>query len=167
MRFYSKVSTYVILLAFIRRLHGLHMRRGLLLLALFFLLAGCKDDGTSPASSLPAYEKWMSYHMQDYTIDQRRICFCIESGQTMRLVVRSGAIVSVTRLSNSIPLDSAASSWYLTVDSLFAIIQHPGQDSLVVQYNAQYGYPEILDVNPQLHPVDGGVRYEASNLQVH
>ena len=84
----------------------------------------------------------------------------------MRLVVRSGAIVSVTRLSDGMPLDSTASSWYLTVDSLFSIIQHPRQDSLVVQYNAQYGYPEVLDVNPQLHPVDGGVRYETSNLQM-
>jgi len=142
------------------------MRYGLSLITLFFLLLGCQDTGTSPVSSLPAYEKWISYRLQDYTIDQRRVCFCIEGGQMMRLVVRSGAIVSVTRLSDGMPLDSTASSWYLTVDSLFSIIQHPRQDSLVVQYNAQYGYPEVLDVNPQLHPVDGGVRYETSNLQM-
>ncbi len=147
----------------IRKVGG---RRGLSLIALLVLLTGCQDEGSSPDTTYPAYEKWISYHMQDYTIDQRRICFCGEGGQTMRLVIRSGAIISVIRLSDGIPLDSASSSWYLTVNSLFSIIQHPGHDSLVIQYNGEYGYPEVLDVNPQLHPVDGGVRYETSNLQV-
>ncbi len=82
----------------------------------------------------------------------------------MKVVVRSGAIVSVSRVSDGILLSQQESRLYLTVDSMFSLIRSPGPDSLVVSYNSQYGYPESLDINPQLHPVDGGVLYLSSNL---
>ena len=52
------------------------------------------------------------------------------------------------------------------MDSLFAIIRNSKGHSLIVRYNVQYGYPEYLDVNLQVHPVDGGYLYETSNLQI-
>jgi hypothetical protein len=54
----------------------------------------------------------------------------------------------------------------LTVDSLFGIIRRGGTDSLVVTSHETYGYQETQDINPQLHPVDGGVLYIHSNLQI-
>jgi hypothetical protein len=58
------------------------------------------------------------------------------------------------------------SPYYFTIDSLFGIINNSKNDSLVIKYNSIYGYPEYLDINPQLHPVDGGVLYETSNLNI-
>ena len=84
----------------------------------------------------------------------------------MRITVRADTVARVVRLSDSTQLSSSASRQYLAVDSLFGLIRHPHADSLVVVYNSYYGYPERLDIDPQLHPVDGGVKYETSNLQV-
>ena len=81
----------------------------------------------------------------------------------MRITVRSDTISSIIRVSDT---SVVTNPFYLTVDSLFGIIRNCETDSLVVRYNKQYGYPEYLDMNPQLHPVDGGVLYETSNLQI-
>lgn len=136
-------------------------RIGILLLCFF----GCKDQGTQPRP-LDAYERWRSYGLHEYTIDQARICFCLEGGQAMRIAVRSDTIASIVNLSDGLTVISPLSKYYLTVDSLFGIIHNPGTDSLVVTYNEMYGYPEVLDINPQLHPVDGGVLYTTSSLHI-
>ena len=84
----------------------------------------------------------------------------------MRITIRSDSLAQVKRLSDSPVLSYPGYTWYLTVDSLFGIIRNSKTDSLVISYNSRYGYPERLDITPQLHPVDGGVLYETSNLQV-
>jgi len=84
----------------------------------------------------------------------------------MIVTVRADTVASVQRLSDGTQLPQAASKPYLTVDSLFGLIRYAHGDSLVIRYNPHYGYPEQLDINPQLHPVDGGVLYETSNLRV-
>ncbi len=81
----------------------------------------------------------------------------------MQVTVRADTVASVIRLSDSTMLSH---SGCISVDSLFGIIRNPRGDSLVVPYDATYGYPEYLDVNPQLHPVDVGVLFGTSNLRV-
>jgi hypothetical protein len=81
----------------------------------------------------------------------------------MRITVRSDTVAQIKRVSDASVITFP---YYLTIDSLFGIIRNSKTDSLVIRYNDQYGYPEYLDVNPQLHPLDGGVLYETSNLQV-
>jgi hypothetical protein len=84
----------------------------------------------------------------------------------MRITVRADTIASVVNLSDSSTVSSPISTLYLTVDSLFGIIRYSTTDSLVIAYDETYGYPEKLDINPQLHPVDGGVLYITSNLRI-
>jgi len=132
---------------------------------LLVLVVGCKDSGDQPLPPNP-YDTWRSYNLHSYTIDQVRDCFCPEAGQAMRIRVRSDTIASVVRLSDGSLVTLPESKFYLTVDSLFAIIRSGTADSLVVSYDEEYGYPKTLDINPQLHPVDGGVLYTTSNLQV-
>lgn len=81
----------------------------------------------------------------------------------MQVTVHADTVASVMRLSDSstVPYSLCAS-----VDSLFGMIRNSSGDSLVVRYNADYGYPEYLDINPQLHPSDGGVLYETSDLHI-
>ncbi len=138
---------------------------------IYFMTAGrmvvsglsCKKESTTESKVQGAYELWKSRNIHNYTIDQLRSCFCSHAGELMRVVVRADTVFSVTRIS-----DSAAIGYpyFLPIDSLFSIIRYPKADSLVVRYNAEFGYPEYLDVDPQLHPVDGGVLYETKNLQV-
>ena len=129
----------------------------------------CKETTTHPsAQPLPAdpYERWNSYNLHNYTFDQIRACFCIDGGEKMRVTVRSDTVVKVVRLSDGSEVQYPRFAFYFTIDSLFGLIRHSMGDSLVIFYNSQYGYPEQLDINPQSHPVDGGVLYETSNLQV-
>jgi hypothetical protein len=125
---------------------------GLLVLSIF----ACREQVPQPLVVDP-YERWHSYNLHDYTVDQARMCYCVDGGLAVRITVRSDTIAVVTRLSDMTAAPIPASKWYLTVDSLFGIIRSSKGDSLMVSYNAQYGYPETLDINPQLHPVDGGV----------
>lgn len=128
-------------------------------------LLGCREHASQPVP-LDPYERWRSYNLHNYTIDQVHTCYCVEGGQTMRITVRSDTVALVTRLSDGSKVSPPTSTWYLTVDSLFGIIRNPKTDSLVIAYNSSYGYPEKLDINPQQHPVDGGVLIENSNLQI-
>jgi hypothetical protein len=82
------------------------------------------------------------------------------------MAVRSDTITSVRKLSDGSLVPYPRSRQYLTVDSLFGIIRNPGSDSINVTYDTTYGYPDMVDINPQQHPVDGGELYQTSNLQI-
>ncbi|MDP4176258.1 MAG: DUF6174 domain-containing protein [Bacteroidota bacterium] len=134
-------------------------------LLLFTLISfGCKDEVAQFDSNDP-YQKWHRNKQSNYTIDQSRVCECIDGGQTMRVIVRNDTVFQVIRLSDNTALSYKESKRYLTIDSLFGIIRYSKRDSLVINYNQQFGYPEKLDINPQMHPVDGGVLYNTTNLQ--
>jgi hypothetical protein len=141
------------------------MRPPLIVLITFVQLCGCIKDNLV-VSSTDEYDRWKSLEIHNYTIDQTRSCFCFDGGQPMRLTVRDDTLNMVVRISDGTALSSDASRWYRTIDSLFGHVRNRGGDSLIVRYNVQYGYPEHLDINPQLHPVDGGVLYTTSNLRI-
>lgn len=84
----------------------------------------------------------------------------------MRITVLSDTIHSVMRISDGSALSSSESNTYMSIEQLFEYIDHT-KDSLIIKYNDHYGYPELLDINPQLHPVDGGALYETNDLQRH
>jgi len=84
----------------------------------------------------------------------------------MRVTVYADTVESVLRLSDSTQLPYSQFSLYHSIDSLFWFIRNAPGDSLVVKYDERYGYPKWLDIDPQLHPVDGGVLYETSNLRL-
>lgn len=131
----------------------------------FLVLYGlaCKQEQVSQPEQLIPYEQWHSLNLHNYTIDQNRSCYCLHAGELVRITIRSDTIASVIRISD---LSIVTYPYYISIDSLFGIIRNNKTDSLVIRYNTQYGYPEYLDVNPQLHPLDGGYLYVTSNLQV-
>jgi hypothetical protein len=125
--------------------------------------AACKKEQVSEPIQQTPYGQWQSLNLHNYTIDQSRSCYCPQRSELLHITVRSDTIFRVMRISdNSIE----TYPFYITIDSLFGIIRNSKTDSLVIRYNTQCGYPEYLDVNPQLHPVDGGFLYETSNLQI-
>ena len=134
---------------------------------LFFLFllffTSCNKEQVAEQDTKTPYELWRSKNLHNYSIDQIRSCFCPEAGQSVRITVRSDSIFSIINISDN---STITSSYYFTVDSLLGIISNSENDSLVIKYNASYGFPEFLDINPQWHPVDGGVLYETSNLQI-
>jgi hypothetical protein len=141
------------------------MRSIFLIVIITFIFIGCVEQTSVPLSFTPN-EKWRSYNIHNYTIEQIRSCYCINGGQRMRITVRSDSIYLVMRISDSTLIIYPDYKYYLTINSLFGIIQNSKSDSLIVTYDSKYGYPNKLDINPQLHPLDGGVMYVTSNLQI-
>jgi len=144
---------------------GHNMKPPLILLTILAVFSGCVRDNLV-TSFTDEYERWKLMNIHDYTIDQTRSCFCVDGGRPMRLTVRDDTLNMVVRISDGTLLSPDASRWYRTIDSLFGHIRNRGGDSLIVRYNPHYGYPEHLDINPQWHPVDGGVLYTTSNLRI-
>jgi hypothetical protein len=132
---------------------------------LILSLLSCKEHTTEPSPSEP-YQRWQSYTIHNYTMNQIRECYCVEGGTTMEITIRSDTVSKVLRLPDSTVVTGESVKWYLPIDSLFGIIRHSTFDSLVVTYNTVYGYPEVVDINPQLHPVDGGVVYRIVSFQI-
>ena len=137
------------------------MRKSSLIILLVLISISCKNDQAVESDLKSPYELWKSKNIHNYSIDQIRFCFCPDAGQLVRITVRSDTIQNIIRLSDD---NKITYPFYYTIDSLFGIINKSKNDSLVIRYNSLYDYPEYLDINPQLHPVDGGVLYETSNL---
>ncbi len=135
----------------------------LLLLLLLLCSLSCKKEMTTQPSPTPR-QKWQSFAIHDYSAVQTRSCFCIHGGEKMRITVLSDTIHSVMRISDGYALPCSESKAYMSIEQLFEYIDH-SQDSLIIKYNDHYGYPEMLDINPQLNPVDGGALYETTDLQ--
>lgn len=130
-----------------------------------FTIFGC-EELTNTTDYSTHYIQWRSNNIHDYTIEQARYCFCPNGGLKVQVTVRADSVFSVMRLSDSMIIPYPNSERYVSIDSLFSIIENNETDSLVVEYDSIYGYPTKLDINPQLHPVDGGVLYETSNLKI-
>ena len=131
---------------------------------LFLLfITSCKKEQVVEPNTKAAHELWRSKNLHNYSIDQIRSCFCPDAGQSVRITVHSDTIFSIIKISDNSVITYP---FYFTVDSLFGIINNSENDSLVTKFNIEYGFPEFLDINPQLHPADGGVVYETSNLQI-
>lgn len=126
-------------------------------------LVGCITDQTL-APPIDPLEKWNALGVHNYTIDQVRVCFCGTSGDTVRLTIKADTIFSGTRLANGAAVTGPTLHSYRSITELFTILKTTHPDSVVVSYNAESGYPEALDLYPQLHPVDGGVTYLTSRF---
>jgi Family of unknown function (DUF6174) len=141
------------------------MRITFLVIILILAAGSCKDNPTAPNYETQ-YELWRSYNIHDYAVEQSYVCFCVNGGEKMKVTVQADTVFSVMKISDSTIIPYPESKRYLTIDSLFGILHTSKFDSLVVNYNSHYGYPDYLDINPQLHPVDGGILYITSNLQI-
>jgi hypothetical protein len=123
----------------------------------------CKKEQISQPVQKTPFEQWRSLHLRNYTMDQRVMCFCLAGGRLVRITVHSDTIANVINTFNS---STVTYPNYRTIDDLFGIIKDHSFDSVIVRYNTQYGYPEYLDIDPQLHPVDSGILFETSNLKI-
>lgn len=140
-----------------------NMEKIFLMFLLLLCITSCKKELVSQLQPATPQELWRSHNLHDYSIDQTRTCYCSGAGEQVHIIIRSDTIFSLKKVVDGSPITSP---YYFTIDSLFGMIEYGNFDSLVIRYNSIYGYPEFLDINPQWHPVDGGVLYETTNLKM-
>ena len=139
------------------------MKTLLLLVITIVLFISCNESQLPQPGDQAQYDLWKSKNIHNYSIEQVRACFCPGAGERVKITVKADTIFSILRISDGQVISEAN---YHSIESLFKLINQSSKDSLTVKYNREYGYPELLDINPQLHPVDGGVMYTTSNLQL-
>lgn len=132
--------------------------------------AGCDSPSEPELDLLHARAKWAANAPPSYSYTVAQYCFCLpEWIGPVVVVVRDGVVESRTYVATSAPVPSAQ-YWdrFATVDTLFARLLEAQQNrpvKVIVTYDAQYGFPNRIDVDPDAHAVDGGYTLVASNFQ--
>ena len=131
--------------------------------ALLLALAGC---ALAPPAHLEQEERdlnrhrvlWNEQGLRDYTFDARRICFCgVEATGPMRVVVRGGEVMSVTRVENGEQVAVNFAGLWPSIEGIFAVVQDAidrDAHSLRVEYDAELGFPTEIDIDYDEMTVD-------------
>jgi len=153
--------------------------RGERLLPLLFLLSislSCTDMGIAPDQGWQAdhsniadpQKRWEAYAMEDYDMYQSRTCFCADGGKRLVITVRSGSIVNIVDPSDGSALPADRWGAYKTIPDLFTLISSIDTTSVAsfqVSYDARYGYPLRVFVDPSRQIADEEYGYETALLQ--
>lgn len=149
-----------------------YILRSMLTVFLVHFAYSCHDAGPEPDQPWLAdhsdiadpAKRWAAYGVQDYAIVQTRNCFCPDGGKRFLITVRSGNIVSVVDLSNESNATERAGA-FKTVAQLFDLIKSIDTThvaSFQASYDARYGYPLKIYVDPNARIADDEYGYETS-----
>jgi hypothetical protein len=141
-----------------------------------FMTLSCSDLGNAPAQgwladyssiSDPA-KRWQAYAIEDYSMLQAQTCFCADGGWKFLITVQSGRITGVVDPADGKVL--AGNRWgaFRTIDDLFALVKSIDTTtvaSLSVSYDARYGYPLRVFIDPSTHMADEEYGYETEMLE--
>lgn len=113
-------------------------------------------------------ERWEAYGLDDYVIEEQRLCFCPPPHGFVTLVVRDNKIVSGNDPSNDRQLSAADLQSFQTVEALFDWIESAGERSprlLDVEYDAQFGYPTRIIYDQSEYIADEEITYHLKGLR--
>lgn len=140
----------------------------MMLLALAPVLAAC-----SPASALEQNRlKWADQQISHYRFNVAISCFCaFRSQMPLTIEVQDGKIVSIDTADGSpiVEVTRATFEEAGTVENLFALIeaaQKSGADELTVVYDATYGFPSQISIDPIKNATDDEISYYVENFEV-
>jgi len=91
--------------------------------------------------------RWSAYGLKNYTIEQKRLCFCRFPHEFVKLTVKDNKIVQGIDLTNGRPVPAEILQYYQTVDSLFAWIGEAkslNPERLEIEYDSRFGYPKKI-----------------------
>lgn len=110
---------------------------------------------------------WASHGVADYSLVQRRLCYCIEGGASVRVNVEGGVVTDLTRVDSEDPITPEAAQYYYSVAGLFdfiAEILDREPDSIKIAYDAELGYPTSIDIDFIEMAIDDELGYEISEF---
>jgi hypothetical protein len=99
------------------------------------------------------YELWKSKHMTNYSLDIRIRVFIPGSANLIHVEVRNSNVLKYTQETNPY---ASLPGWiidgYDTIDKLFERIKtayDEKADTITMSYDAEFGFPEYAEVNPE------------------
>lgn len=114
--------------------------------------------------------RWQASGLTDsYTYVLDATCACNEAAVLpARIAIRFGQIVSATDLSSGEALDPRTYSDLLTVDDVFdraATALDGSFTDILLEYDAELGYPTLVGLNPKRCLIDDEINYTISELE--
>ena len=129
-----------------------HLKRPVLILALMALmaLAACSSVTGSPLEL--NRQKWQNQNITHYRFNLSVLCFCAFSSiMPITVEVNNGKIISmVGKDGQSAAEYQDTLAKYASVEKLFGTVDAAAKGNayqLVVQYDSNYGYPQIIDID--------------------
>lgn len=139
-------------------------------LVLLLALAGCTSSSgpTDPVTALAfSRARWFNAGISDYQFTIARVCECLpEMAGPVVVEVRGGAVVERTYASGT-SVDPQYADLFTAVPGLFDLIDEAirrDAAGLAVRYNAEYGYPESIQIDWVAGAVDDEVSYRITDF---
>lgn len=101
-----------------------------------------------------AEARWKAHNIKNYTITQRRSCFCVPINYPITIKVDSTGTITSVRDSRGTSINNALGT---SIEKMFADIralQNKANASVQVQYDSVYGYPRQISADPIKMAVD-------------
>jgi hypothetical protein len=139
------------------RLVGTGLRLAAALAMVATAAASCQE-AEREAALTEARQKWAAADIDDYSWTVEKSCFCIGLPGQVNITVVDGV---VTATSAAVDPD-----YPQTVDDMFQLIEDSlDADDLVVSYNRQLGYPELISIDFYADAIDDEVSYAAGEFR--
>ena len=122
------------------------------------LCAGCLSD-SDPADVGSARVRWQGSEPHRYAYVVGMSCFCIGPHGIKVEATRDSVLSAVVNDAGPDQGKPAPRPQSYSIDSLFARAEAAQKDpshTTRIHFNATYGFPDTLDVDPEQHAVDGG-----------
>ena len=127
------------------------------------IFVGPTDHDDEVRDLARARARWNVNGIPDYDVIARAHCFCAFGGDDVRVIVRSGGVVSATILATGRMLGGAEAVQYRSVEQLFDVIENAiDLDAYRIDatYDAHYGYPTHFFIDYQRSAADEEFGYE-------
>ena len=124
---------------------------------------------STPSLTLEGRTLWASKNLSMYSYTLQRSCFCPqEYTKAMRLEVRSGALTSVKYLDSGADVPAQMQPSVFRIEAFFDLIdstQKKGGQVNNLNFDATFGYPTQMNLDPIPLAADDETSYSLSNLQ--
>jgi hypothetical protein len=141
-------------------------------LAAGLLLSGCivfvgpGDHDGHLRDLVSARARWNAQGSSNYEFVVRQLCYCIFGGQSVKVTVRQGAVVSAVKLGDGQALPSEYFDGFATVEQMFDMIDDAISDrahSIRATYDATFGFPTDFFIDYREQVADEERGFEATD----
>jgi len=144
---------------------------------LFGFFAACEHAAPTSEDALQSQDysyiiepaaRWQAYELKNYSIEQKRVCFCAFPHGFVKLVVKDNKIVEGIDLSTGRPVTNEALQYYQTIDEIFAWIEatkamNPAR--FEIEYDTRFGYPKKIAFDYNFGVADDELWIEMQSLK--
>jgi len=136
---------------------------------LLTLILSCTHDSLQDYSAISEpKERWQAYGLKNYSIEQKRSCFCPPPHGFVRLTIKDDKIVDGVDLATGRVLSKEQWQYFQTIDEHFTWIattraMNPAR--LEVEYDAVYGYPRKIEFDYSENTADDELWIEMQALK--